>query len=100
MAYLNNSFAYFFPLNCIKLRFAINFFTSIGLGGITEDLRFKMIHTCTVFNMPNLVKPSNVKMKKEMALKILPKFEKKKSRSHLKSAPKPTAVVAPMVRII
>ena len=38
-------------------RFAINFFTSIGLGGLTEDLR-----------------------------------------SHLKTAPKPTAVVAPMVR--
>ena len=95
MAYLNNFFAYFFPLNSIKLRFAINFFTSIGLGGITEDLRFKMIHTCTVLNIPNLVKPS-----KEMALTILPKFEKKKSRSHLKSAPKPTAVVAPMVRLI
>merc|ERR1711892_1482941 len=38
-------------------RFAINFFTSIGLGGLTEDLR-----------------------------------------SHLKTAPKPTAVVAPMMR--
>merc|ERR1712176_887825 len=38
-------------------RFAINFFTSIGLGGITEDLR-----------------------------------------AHLKTAPKPTAVVAPMMR--
>merc|ERR1712013_644773 len=38
-------------------RFAINFFTSIGLGGLTEDLR-----------------------------------------SHLKTAPKPTAVVAPIMR--
>merc|ERR1711892_1462781 len=38
-------------------RFAINFFTSIGLGGLTKDLR-----------------------------------------SHLKTAPKPTAVVAPMMR--
>jgi len=38
-------------------RFAINFFTSIGLGGLTEDLR-----------------------------------------THLKTAPKPTAVVPPMVR--
>ena len=71
MAYLKNSFAYFFfPLNHTKLRFAINFFTSIGLGGITEDLRFKIIHTCKVLNIPNLVKPSNVKLKKEMALTI------------------------------
>ena len=38
-------------------RFAINFFTSIGLGALTEDLR-----------------------------------------AHLKNAPKPTAIVAPMVR--
>merc|ERR1719203_1914268 len=38
-------------------RFSINFFTSIGLGGLTEDLR-----------------------------------------SHLKTAPKPTAVVAPIMR--
>jgi hypothetical protein len=39
------------------VRFAINFFTSIGLGGLTEDLR-----------------------------------------THLKAAPKPTAVVAPMMQ--
>ena len=38
-------------------RFAINFFTSIGLGALTEDLR-----------------------------------------AHLKNAPKPTAIVTPMVR--
>jgi hypothetical protein len=38
-------------------RFAINFFTSIGLGGLTEDLR-----------------------------------------THLKAAPKPTAVVAPVIQ--
>ena len=38
-------------------RFAIKFFTSIGLGALTEDLR-----------------------------------------AHLKNAPKPTAIVAPMVR--
>ncbi len=41
----------------LLFRFAINFFTSIGLGGLTEDLR-----------------------------------------THLKAAPKPTAVVAPVIQ--
>jgi hypothetical protein len=41
----------------VVVRFAINFFTSIGLGGLTEDLR-----------------------------------------THLKAAPKPTAVVAPVIQ--
>jgi len=57
-ATLQEAFDGLFPRdNPRDTRFAINFFTSIGLGGLTEDLR-----------------------------------------SHLKTAPKPTAVVAPMVR--
>jgi len=57
-ATLQEAFDGLFPRdNPRDTRFSINFFTSIGLGGLTEDLR-----------------------------------------SHLKTAPKPTAVVAPMVR--
>merc|ERR1712080_158598 len=57
-ATLQEAFDGLFPRdNPRDTRFAINFFTSIGLGGLTEDLR-----------------------------------------SHLKTAPKPTAVVAPMMR--
>merc|ERR1712112_300431 len=57
-ATLQEAFDGLFPRdNPRDTRFSINFFTSIGLGGLTEDLR-----------------------------------------SHLKTAPKPTAVVAPMMR--
>ncbi|XP_050226929.1 uncharacterized protein LOC126676706 [Mercurialis annua] len=47
---MSNSFQSIFPKdNPRNTRFSINFFTSIGLGGITEDLR------CYLKNMPQLI---------------------------------------------
>ena len=54
-------------------RFAINFFTSIGLGALTE---VRIVVQFQVFT--------------ENIFQDL--------RSHLKNAPKPTAIVTPMVR--
>src|SRR3954465_8293627 len=47
---MQSSFEYIFPKSNPKnTRFAINFFTSIGLGGITENLRDYLK------NMPRLI---------------------------------------------
>ncbi len=38
-----------------KTRFAVNFFTSIGLGGLTDDLRKHLKTTPTTVNLPQLL---------------------------------------------
>jgi pre-mRNA-splicing factor CWC22 len=47
--YMQDVFSGLFPReNARDTRFAINFFTSIGLGGLTDGLRGTYSHTCCV----------------------------------------------------
>ena len=53
---LQSAFEGLFPRDDpAKTRFAVNFFTSIGLGGLTDDLRKHLKTTPTTVNLPQLL---------------------------------------------